>query len=56
MQKNTVHPKVIASTLAGAIVTILNVILYHATGYNPSPAEVGAEVTIASALTGYLTT
>lgn len=52
--KNNVHPKVVASALAGAVVTIANAILFQTTGYNPTPAEVGAEVTIVSALAGYL--
>lgn len=49
-----VHPKLVASGLAGAVVTLLNGVLTATTGYDPSPAEVAAEVTIVSFLAGYL--
>lgn len=52
------HPKVQAaatgSAVAGAVATLLNVILFHTTGYNPSPAEVGAEVTVLAAAGGFI--
>lgn len=51
---NAIHPKVAAAGLAAAGVTLLNAILHAATGYNPTPVEVGAEVTILSFLAGYL--
>lgn len=48
------HPKVVAAGLAGAVVTLLNVVLHAAANYNPTPGEVGAEVTVVSYLAGYL--
>lgn len=50
---NSIHPKVTAASLGAAVVTLLNILIHAVSGYDPTPAEVGAEVTIAAFAAGY---
>lgn len=51
---NSVHPKVAAAALVGAVVTIAVGVLHGVAHFDPTPPEVAAGTTIFTFLAGYL--